>query len=172
MALLSYRATPMPWCNLSPAELLMGRRIRTPVPQTDDQMIPKWSYLKEFQKLNKKFKARQKQDFDQGHRTHELPIIPAETEVWITSDGERRRGKVINPSDTPRSYLVDTPSGVVCRNRRHLNVLPNNQSVSESQEHKQPNDTPCSTPESSTEISRRITRSQTGVVLRPPERLA
>ena len=25
MALLSYRATPMPWCSLSPAELLMGR---------------------------------------------------------------------------------------------------------------------------------------------------
>ena len=29
MALLSYRATPLPWCNLSPTELLMGRRIRT-----------------------------------------------------------------------------------------------------------------------------------------------
>ena len=27
MALLSYRATPLPFCGLSPAELLMGRRI-------------------------------------------------------------------------------------------------------------------------------------------------
>ena len=27
MALLSYRATPLPWCGLSPAELLMGRRL-------------------------------------------------------------------------------------------------------------------------------------------------
>ena len=26
MALLSYHATPMPWCRLSPAELLMGRK--------------------------------------------------------------------------------------------------------------------------------------------------
>ena len=33
MALLTYRATPMPWCALSPAELLMGRKIRTDVPQ-------------------------------------------------------------------------------------------------------------------------------------------
>ena len=33
MALLSYRATPLPWCGLSPAELLMGRKIRTDVPQ-------------------------------------------------------------------------------------------------------------------------------------------
>ena len=33
LALLSYRATPLPWCRLSPAELLMGRRLRTDVPQ-------------------------------------------------------------------------------------------------------------------------------------------
>ena len=26
LALLSYRATPLPWCRLSPAELLMGRK--------------------------------------------------------------------------------------------------------------------------------------------------
>ena len=63
MALLSYRATAMPWCNLSPAELLMGRRIRTLVPQTDELMIPKWSYLADFQKLNKEFKGLQKHDF-------------------------------------------------------------------------------------------------------------
>ena len=33
-ALLSYRATTLPWCNISPAELLMGRRLSTSVPQT------------------------------------------------------------------------------------------------------------------------------------------
>ena len=29
LALMSYRATPLPGCNLSPAQLLMGRRIRS-----------------------------------------------------------------------------------------------------------------------------------------------
>ena len=37
MGLLSYRSTPTPWCGLSPAELCMGRRIRTSVPQVTTQ---------------------------------------------------------------------------------------------------------------------------------------
>ena len=40
LALLSYRATPLPWCNLSPVQLLMGRRIRTVVPEADEVLIP------------------------------------------------------------------------------------------------------------------------------------
>ena len=132
-------------------------------------MTPSWPYLEEFQKLNREFKARQKQDFDRCHRTRELPTIPEDTEVWITSDGEQRRGKVITPSDTPRSYLVDTPTGVIRRNRRHLNVLPNN---SEPEPQPDVSDTPLSPQEPNPDISRRITRSQSGVVLKPPERLA
>ena len=34
LALLSYRSTPFPWCNRSPSELLMGRRLRTTLPHT------------------------------------------------------------------------------------------------------------------------------------------
>ena len=33
LALLNYRATPLPWCGLSPAELLFGQRPRTTIPQ-------------------------------------------------------------------------------------------------------------------------------------------
>jgi len=38
--LLVYRSTPIPWCNLSPAELLMGQRLRTQLSCTDNQLIP------------------------------------------------------------------------------------------------------------------------------------
>ena len=59
-SLLSYRATPLSWCDLSPAELSMGRRLRTSVPQTDKMLIPQWSYLKTFRELDKNQKAKQK----------------------------------------------------------------------------------------------------------------
>ena len=56
LALLTYRVTPLPWFNLSPAELLMGRRLRTIVPQTDNPLIQKWSFLLQFKRLNAEFK--------------------------------------------------------------------------------------------------------------------
>ena len=55
-ALLSYRATPIPWCVLSPVELLMGRTIRTDVPQFKDKLIPKWSHIKNFRTADKRYK--------------------------------------------------------------------------------------------------------------------
>ena len=56
MALLTYRATSLPWCGLSPAELCMGRQIRITVPQLLKHLVPKWTYLPEFQKNNARFK--------------------------------------------------------------------------------------------------------------------
>ena len=66
-ALLSYRATPMPWCALSPAELLMGRRIRTDIPQVKESFVPKWSHIANFRSLDEKYKRLQKEHYDQRH---------------------------------------------------------------------------------------------------------
>ncbi|XP_062512805.1 uncharacterized protein K02A2.6-like [Corticium candelabrum] len=38
LGLLAYRSTPLPWCTLSPSELLMGRRLRTTMPQSTAQL--------------------------------------------------------------------------------------------------------------------------------------
>ena len=48
LALLCYRATPLAWCNLSPAELLMGRKHRTDVPIQSSSLNPQWEYLTQF----------------------------------------------------------------------------------------------------------------------------
>ena len=60
MALLTYRATPMPWCALSSAELLMKKKIRPNIPQVTGSFIPKWSHIKNFRILNEKYKKSQK----------------------------------------------------------------------------------------------------------------
>ena len=82
MALLSYRATPLPFCGLSPAELLMGRRIRTDIPQVTKQLIPKWPYLDQFSKQNKKYKARQTSNYNRCHRVRPLPSLPDDQLMW------------------------------------------------------------------------------------------
>ena len=42
LALPNFRSTPLPWCNLSPAELLMGRCLRTKLPQVPQHLTPIW----------------------------------------------------------------------------------------------------------------------------------
>jgi len=124
VALLSYRATPLPWCNLSPAELSMGRKIRTSVPQTNKHLMPEWTYLTDFRKKSAQFKKKQKENFDNRHRVHSLPEIPDDAEAWVNSGPVPVRGRIVTSSDSPRSYLVSTPTGEVRRNRIHLNIMP------------------------------------------------
>ena len=167
LALMSYRSTPLPWCNFSPAELLMGRRIRTTVPQTDRQLTPQWTYIEEFRRLNKLYKGHQKQNFDREHRVKELPKLPDDTAVWITSEAaEPIRGRVVTAAETPRSYVVDTPTGEVRRNRSQLRVIPDT-----TPPERQP--TPTAMPQPAPITPNVImTRSRTGTEIRPPIRLA
>lgn len=164
LAVLSYRATLLPWCNLSPAELLMGRCLRTTVPQTDGQLIPKWPFLPEFKRLNRDFKDRQKRDFDRRHRVQELPPIPEDKAVWVQTERESIPGTVVLSAPAPRSYIVGTPTGEVHRNRSHLRVVP------EDPQSQEP--TQRETDTQSDQPSRITTRSRTGVKLKPPDRLA
>ena len=96
LALLNYRATPLPWCNLSPAELSMGRHLRTLVPQTDELLIPRWDYLDHFQKRNRIEKATQIKHYNAAHGVKALPDIPDNTPVWITTEGVPVEGTVVS----------------------------------------------------------------------------
>ena len=58
LALLSYRSTPLPWCGLSPAELLMGQKIRTNLPQREEGLLPKWILLQDFKSKNQEMNRR------------------------------------------------------------------------------------------------------------------
>ena len=157
LALLTYRSTPFPWCNLSPAELLMGRRVRANIPVLNHQLKPEWKFLDKFRQNNQAFKDRQKRDYDRQHGVKTLPPISEDSSVWITSGDQPVAGRVVLPADTPRSYIVETPSGQVRQNRQHLNQMPESQD-----------------PQGQIELPTRdpiMTRSRTGTTVTPPNRL-
>eukprot|EP00731_Ephydatia_muelleri_P004849 Em0002g1025a len=171
LALLNYNATPLPWCSLSPAELLMGRCIRTTVPQITALLIPKWPYLPQFRERNAGFKQTQSKQYNKQYGTRLRGDIEDGAEVWVSEDTGKVQGRVVDAADTPRSHYVRTPTGQVRRNRSQLTVIPHQTEESipslpaEDQE--------------STEADRQVetarspimTRSKTGAVMRPPDRL-
>ena len=121
MSLLSYRVTPLPFCCMSPAELLMGRHLRTNVPVLTNQLIPCWESLNKFKQLDKQHKHRQAKNFNQQHHAKELPLLPDDCEVWVTSGSQPVPERIDTLADTLRSYVVRTPTGQIRRNLQMMN---------------------------------------------------
>ena len=99
LPLLSYHSTPLSWCDLSPAELCMGRRLRTSLPQTNKLLTPQWPFLTKFREQDKVLKEKQKKNFDTRHRVKELTPIPDDIKVWIMSEDRPVQGRVVSPAD-------------------------------------------------------------------------
>ena len=171
LAVLSYNATPMPWCNLSPSELLMGRKLRSTIPQTTTVLIPGWPYLKEFKVKNRCLKEKQKIYYDQRHQTRSKTPLEDGTEVWVSKDGDKIPGTVTAPASTPRSYLVQTPAGQLRRNRSHLTEIPSLEDAEEASTEDQPSEPDETEPvPQAPPRSPIMTRTRTGTVIRPPLR--
>ena len=71
LAMLAYRSTPLE-NGYSPAELLMGRRLRTMIPTIAKQLAPKLPKGSKLQGKEGRMRQRQKNNFDQHHRAKEL----------------------------------------------------------------------------------------------------
>ena len=75
LSMLIYRTTPLPWCGYSPAELLMGRKMRTNVTMLKEKLFPELPDYKKFEECDKKFKQSQKANYDLHHAVQPLPLI-------------------------------------------------------------------------------------------------
>ena len=151
-------ATHTIWCNISPAELLMGREIWSNLPQVEEKLIPQWPYLEKFRSCNQEYTQKQKFHYDQCHRVWPLPD---DLEVWVSTEGRQSRGHVIAPSNAPRSYIVEIPTGQLHLNCSHLNPIPNDRQTNTDER-----------PSSDTMSNRSLImmRSRTGTSVAPPLR--
>ena len=116
-ALMIYRATPLQ-CGYSPAEKLFGRKIKTRVPISTQQLKPNWP-VSQMQAADRLLKEKQKHHYDIKHRVKDLPPVESGAKVWIKTPGELQKGE-IREQLGERSYKVQTETGPKRRNRRHI----------------------------------------------------
>ena len=89
----------------------MGRKVRTDLPQTTEQFIPDWHFLNDFREQDEAYKKKQKQNYDRSHQARDVDPLSGDILVWVRTENSQQPGIVVSAADTPRSYLVSTPSG-------------------------------------------------------------
>ncbi|KAI8506223.1 hypothetical protein Bbelb_156500 [Branchiostoma belcheri] len=123
LALLEYRNTPVDNTLPSPAQLLMSRRLRTRLPTTNEQLTPKSVNHENVRRQLEQKQQRQKTQYDKSSRP--LPPISPGEEIRLQQQNKKwTPATVIQQTEQPRSWLVETPDGVQYRrNRKHLQKI-------------------------------------------------
>ena len=123
IVLLNYRNTPHSATKVSPAKALMGRHLRTRPPVLSKLLAPEKPDDSQIRSSDQAAKLQYKVAYEQRHRARALPSMEPGQPVLMKLDGERRWGKpgtVIQSDEKNCTYLVDPPTGVLRRNRKHL----------------------------------------------------
>lgn len=116
--LLSLRNTPRENLN-SPAQLLMGRRLKCRLPVHPELLMQNNcdNTLQYKRLLDKQNKSKMYYDY----HSKKLPELSVGDDViMLEHNNERMRGTVVGKASTPRSYIIKNKIGIYRRNRRHL----------------------------------------------------
>ena len=127
MALLSYRATPIPSLGFSQAELALGRKLRATLPTLPKMLSPRTVNPATVRARDCAAKERQKRYYDAHHGVHPLPELHPGSPVLLKKDSDKgwsQPAEIIRQV-APRSYLLQTEGGnQLRRNRRHIKPCP------------------------------------------------
>uniref|UniRef100_A0A8C1MGR5 Gypsy retrotransposon integrase-like protein 1 n=1 Tax=Cyprinus carpio TaxID=7962 RepID=A0A8C1MGR5_CYPCA len=126
LALLAYRVTPIQATGYSPAQLMLGRQLRTPVPVLEKKLMPEWPDFSKVRETDNMAKANNKLYYDKRHGCRPLPELKPGDPVTVKTDNEKGWNKtatVVCKHTTPRSYIIRTENGDLRRNRKHLRFL-------------------------------------------------
>ena len=173
LALLPLRNTPVTGMEFSPAQMLMGRVLRSTLPTSSTILQP--AVPKDVHSTLQSLQTRQQQYYNRGAKR--LPELHPGSTVRIETLQGWRQAVVTTQRDEPRSYDIVTSSGQhYRRNRRHL--MRTTHSTQMNSETDSLDDEQVSIPDAGTadsddiELSSTSQPSQTrcGRLVRPPER--
>ena len=162
----------MPWCNLSPSELLMRRKLRSTIPQTTTVLIPGWPYLKEFKVKNRCLKEKQNIYYDQRHQTCSKTPLEDGTEVWVSKDPRH--------CHSTRLHTEIIFSANPCRSVEKVQISPHRNPFTRGccgeDQPSEPDEDQLSEPDETEPVPQAptrspiMTRTRTGTAIRPPLR--
>ncbi len=119
IGLLEYRNTPITGMDHSPSQLLMGRRLRSHLPTTCQQLLPK---TPDVTSVHDKIRTSH-QLSKKHHDNNAIALKPpkADDHVRIQKDNTIWKPAIIVRKHNARSYVVQTADGSTYRrNRRFL----------------------------------------------------
>ncbi|KAK3101707.1 hypothetical protein FSP39_005714 [Pinctada imbricata] len=123
LALMAYRSTPVHATGSSPAELIMGRKMRTIIPVHPDNLEPEWPNLDLARKKDAHAKLNMRTNFNLSHGARNLTSLSVGDKVRLKTDKEKHwndKGVVVSADYRNRSYEIQTNHGIFRRNRRHI----------------------------------------------------
>ena len=122
IALMNYRATPLQ-NGYSPSELLFGRKIQTNLPQIPSKLVPKSVNIRKLQTNENQMRSKVQNNYNRKKRARPKQQLVKGENVFVKDF--KTDGKVLTEACRPRSYIIDTPRGILHRNRRHLIKIQN-----------------------------------------------
>ena len=120
--LLAYRSTPHCSTGFPPAQLLMGRNIRTKVPMLASALEPRWPNMGIVNTNDQYANTQSAKYYNAKNGVRPLSALGSGDLVRTkTCHGKvwGQPGKIIGPAGTPRSVLVGREDGYVVRRNRH-----------------------------------------------------
>ena len=119
VALLEYRTTPLD-IGYTPSQLLMCRKLRSVLPTTLEELVPKTPIYNEVQNKIDCKKSYKKKYYDKGSKP--LKSLNSGDSVRIRgSNGLWKPAIISSQHPASRSYIVESQDGgIYRRNRRHI----------------------------------------------------
>lgn len=179
LALLNFRNSALTGEQYSPAQLLMGRRLRSRLPAGAQALRPVAVNADAVRAHRATNTQASKRNYDRG--TRDLPTLQPEESVRMRNNKQWIKSKVVKPAQDKRSYWVQTENGSLFRrNRQHLMKVPQSDNCNYrctdryiDLDDQQPNSIPSQespSPALTTPTQPGVVTTRSGRVVRPPRR--